>query len=113
MGFSDRRSCADPRRTGCWPQPVMTAAPSPSLRGLPEEFLRAGAQVLQALTFFATREKLTRAGYGPQTEAINMAAVRIAREIAGDQAMVAGSVSRTQLLEREGPAALSQARDLF
>src|SRR5216683_3360256 len=71
-----------------------------ALAELHREFLNAGSQVLQALTFFATREKLTRAGFGPQTEAINMAAVRIAREIAGDQAMVAGSVSRTQLLER-------------
>src|SRR5215216_3118671 len=65
-----------------------------ALRCLHEEFLRAGSQVLQALTFFATREKLTRAGYGSQTEAINNAAVKIAREVAADQALVAGSVSR-------------------
>src|SRR6202162_4560003 len=70
-----------------------------ALRELHREFLKAGSQVLQALTFFATREKLTRAGYGPQTEAINRAAVRLAREVAGDQALVAGSVSRTQLIE--------------
>jgi betaine-homocysteine S-methyltransferase len=68
---------------------------------------------LQALTFFGTREKLNRAGYGSQTEAINGAAVRIAREVAGDQALVAGSVSRTQLIEREGPGALDHARDLM
>ena len=42
-------------------------------------------QVLQALTFFGTREKLGRAGYGAQTEAINAAAVRLAREVAGDE----------------------------
>src|SRR6058998_2401733 len=72
-----------------------------ALRELHREFLRAGSQALQALTFFATREKLTRAGYGAQTEAINHAAVRLAREVAGDQALVAGSVSRTQLIERE------------
>src|SRR5256886_12981586 len=63
-----------------------------AVRELHREFLKAGSQVLQALTFFATREKLTRAGYGPQTEAINRAAVRLAREVAGDQALVAGSV---------------------
>jgi betaine-homocysteine S-methyltransferase len=84
-----------------------------ALRGLHEEFLRAGSQVLQALTFFATREKLTRAGYGEQTEAINRAAVRIAREVAGEGALVAGSVARTQLFEREGPSAASQVRDLL
>jgi betaine-homocysteine S-methyltransferase len=69
--------------------------------------------VLQALTFFGTREKLSRAGYGAQTEQINSAAVRIAREVAGDNALVAGSVSRTQLFEREGPSAAAHARDQF
>ena len=49
-----------------------------ALLALHREFLNAGAQVLQALTFFGTREKLTRAGYGAQTEEINRAAVRIA-----------------------------------
>lgn len=82
-----------------------------ALRQLHREFLDAGAQVLQALTFFGTREKLARAGYGPQTEAINAAAVRLAREVAGDRALVAGSVSRTQLIEREGMDALGKARD--
>src|SRR5262252_2240085 len=82
-----------------------------ALRELHREFLDAGAQVLQALTFFGTREKLGRAGYGAQTEAINASAVRLAREVAGDRALVAGSVSRTQLIEREGLEALGQARD--
>jgi betaine-homocysteine S-methyltransferase len=82
-----------------------------ALRELHREFLRAGSQVLQALTFFGTREKLNRAGYGAQTEAINSAAVKVAREVAADKALVAGSVSRTQLIEREGPEALSKAKD--
>src|SRR4030095_11735272 len=47
------------------------------------EFLSAGSQVLQALTFFGTREKLSRAGYGSDTERINAAAVKIAKEVAG------------------------------
>jgi betaine-homocysteine S-methyltransferase len=84
-----------------------------ALRELHREFLNAGSRVLQALTFFGTREKLNRAGYGEQTEAINTAAVRIAREIAGDKALVAGSVSRTQLFEREGPSAAGYVRDLI
>jgi betaine-homocysteine S-methyltransferase len=84
-----------------------------ALRELHREFLQAGSQVLQALTFFGTREKLNRAGYGEQTEAINAAAVRIAREVAGDNALVAGSVSRTQLFERKGPSAAGHVRDLL
>ena len=84
-----------------------------ALRELHREFLHAGSQVLQALTFFGTREKLQRAGYGDQTETINIAAVHIAREVAGSEALVAGSVSRTQLFEREGASAASLVRDLL
>src|SRR5882672_3872205 len=84
-----------------------------ALRQLHKEFLHAGSQVLQALTFFGTREKLNRAGYGGQTEAINDAAVKIAREVAGDKALVAGSVSRTQLFESEGRPAANNVRDLI
>lgn len=84
-----------------------------ALRELHLEFLRAGSQVLQALTFFGTREKLDRAGYGAQTEQINEAAVRVAREAAGGRALVAGSVSRTQLFEREGRSAAGHVRDLI
>src|SRR5207253_200501 len=84
-----------------------------ALRELHREFLRAGSRVLQALTFFGTREKLNRAGYGAQTESINAAAVKLAKEVAGDRALVAGSVSRTQLTEREGMGALDKSRDDF
>lgn len=84
-----------------------------ALRGLHNEFLLAGSQVLQALTFYGTREKLARAGYGDKTEEINRAAVEIARQVAGDQALVAASVSRTQLFEREGPAVAPYVKELF
>ena len=67
-----------------------------ALRGLHREFLDAGSQVLQALTFFGTREKLGRAGYGAQTEAINAAAVRIAREVAGGRAPSSPAASRAR-----------------
>jgi betaine-homocysteine S-methyltransferase len=82
-----------------------------ALRELHREFLGAGAQVLQALTFFGTREKLSRAGYGGQTESIKAAAVKLAKEVAGDKALIAGSVSRTQLTEREGMESLGKSRD--
>jgi betaine-homocysteine S-methyltransferase len=82
-----------------------------ALRELHREFLNAGSQVLQALTFFGTREKLSRAGYGAQTESINSTAVKLAKEVAGDKALVAGSVSRTQLTEREGMESLGKSRD--
>src|SRR5687767_2910159 len=107
---SGREKVGTGRGSGQFTPEVAIENPS-ALRELHGEFLRAGSRVLQALTFFGTREKLNRAGYGAQTEAINAAAVRIAREVAGAQALVAGSVSRTQLIEREGEGSLGKARD--
>src|SRR5437868_11850343 len=98
---SGREQVGTGRGSGQFTPEVANEHPE-ALRELHREFLNAGSQVLQALTFFGTREKLSRAGYGAQTEEINAAAVRIAREVAGSKALVAGSVSRTQLFEREG-----------
>jgi 6-phosphogluconolactonase/glucosamine-6-phosphate isomerase/deaminase/methionine synthase I (cobalamin-dependent) len=109
---SDREKVGTGKGSGQYTPEVAIEAPD-ALRGLHREFLAAGAQVLQALTFFGTREKLGRAGFGEQTEAINTAAVRLAREVAGDSALVAGSVSRTQLFEREGPSTAAHVRDLL
>lgn len=109
---SDREKVGTGKGSGQFTPEVAVENPD-ALRGLHREFLLAGAQVLQALTFFGTREKLGRAGFGGQTEAINAAAVRIAKEVAGDDALVAGSVSRTQLFEREGPGSAGHVRDLL
>jgi betaine-homocysteine S-methyltransferase len=109
---SGREKVGTGRGSGQYTPEVAIEHPD-ALRELHREFLNAGSQVLQALTFFATREKLARSGYGAQTEAINTAAVRLAREVAGDRALVAGSVSRTQLFEREGTSAAGLVRDLL
>ena len=107
---SGREKVGTGRGSGQFTPEVAIEQPD-ALRELHREFLNAGSQVLQALTFFGTREKLNRAGYGPETENINAAAVKLAKEIAGDKALVAGSVSRTQLTEREGMESLGKSRD--
>lgn len=107
---SGREQVGTGRGSGQFTPEVAIEQPE-ALRELHREFLHAGSQVLQALTFFGTREKLGRAGYGSQVEEINFAAVKLAKDVAGDDALVAGSVSRTQLVEREGPGALPTARD--
>lgn len=109
---SEREQVGTGRGSGQFTPEVSIEHPE-ALRELHQEFLNAGSQVLQALTFFATREKLTRAGYGAQTGAINEAAVRIAREVAGDRVLVAASIARTQLFEREGQSAADHVRELF
>ena len=107
---SGREQVGTGRGSGQFTPEVAIEQPD-ALRELHREFLRAGSDAIQALTFFGTREKLSRAGYGAQTESINAAAVKLAKEVAGDKALVAGSVSRTQLIEREGPEALGKATD--
>jgi betaine-homocysteine S-methyltransferase len=107
---SGREKVGTGRGSGQFTPEVAIEQPE-ALRELHREFLNAGSQVLQALTFFGTREKLNRAGYGAQTESINAASVKLAREVAGDRALVAGSVSRTQLTEREGMESLGKSRD--
>ena len=109
---SGREKVGTGRGSGQFTPEVAIERPE-ALLDLHREFILAGSRALQALTFFATREKLSRAGYGEKTEAINAAAVRIAREAAGGAALVAGSVSRTQLFEREGPSAADHVRELL
>jgi betaine-homocysteine S-methyltransferase len=72
-----------------------------ALRQLHREFLRAGSEVLQTLTFYGTADKLESAGHAERVVEINRAAVAIAREVAGGSALVAGSVTMT-LLFRSG-----------
>jgi methionine synthase I (cobalamin-dependent) len=50
-----------------------------SLLELHREFRDAGAEVLQALTFYASRDKLATVGMGERVEELNRAAVRIAK----------------------------------
>ncbi len=65
------------------------------LRQIHVDFFRAGAQVLQALTWWTTRSLLKRQGkadWSDRLEEINRTAVRVAKEAAGDEALVAGCV---------------------
>src|SRR5438045_4181992 len=56
-----------------------------ALRQLHIEFREAGAEVLQALTFYASRDKLATVGLQDRLADLNQAAVRIAKEVAGDR----------------------------
>ncbi len=67
-----------------------------ALRQLHREFLRAGADVMVALTYYAHREKLKDVGRDGELEAMNRAAVRIANEVAAEGgALVAGNICNT------------------
>jgi betaine-homocysteine S-methyltransferase len=63
---------------------------------LHREFLRAGSDVMVALTYYAHREKLRDVGREGDLEAMNRHAVRIARDVAREGgALVAGNVCNT------------------
>lgn len=84
-----------------------------ALRELHIEFREAGADVLQALTFYASRDKLATVGLENRLEDLNRAAVSIAREVAGDKCLVAGNLSLTWMYEPDSPKAADLVRKTF
>src|SRR5271155_3289682 len=84
-----------------------------SLLELHREFRDAGAEVLQALTFYASRDKLATVGMGERVEELNRAAVRIAKQAAGDRCLVAGNLSLTWMYAPNDDAAADRVRKTF
>src|SRR5438105_9326158 len=84
-----------------------------ALRQLHVEFREAGADVLQALTFYASRDKLTTVGLEDRLEDLNRAAVRIAKDVAGERCLVAANISLTWMYEPDGEAAKDRVRLTF
>ncbi|HXV60550.1 MAG TPA: homocysteine S-methyltransferase family protein, partial [Vicinamibacteria bacterium] len=70
-----------------------------ALLELHREFRQAGSDVLQALTFYASRDKLATVGLEDKVEELNRTAVHIAREAAGEHCLVAGNLSLTWMYE--------------
>ena len=66
---------------------------SPDLvREVHEEYVRAGADIIETNSFGATRHKLQAYGLEEKVREINEAAARIAREAAAKKALVAGAI---------------------
>jgi betaine-homocysteine S-methyltransferase len=85
-----------------------------ALTQLHREFLRAGAEVLQALTFYASEEKLATVGLAGRVDDINRSAVKIARSVADEgDALVAGNLSLTWAYDPTDPASADRVRALF
>jgi methionine synthase I (cobalamin-dependent) len=77
-----------------------------ALRQLHRELLRAGADVMVALTYYAHRDKLAAVGRADDLEAMNRAAVRIANEVAAEGgALVAGNICNTWSYDPREPEA--------
>jgi len=90
-------------KAGPYVPEVILDAPD-ALRQLHREFLRAGSDVMVALTYYAHREKLKDVGRAGELEQLNRAAVRIANEVAREGgALVAGNICNTWSYDPNDP----------
>jgi betaine-homocysteine S-methyltransferase len=77
---------------------------------LHREFLRAGAEVMVALTYYAHRDKLKTIGREGDLEVLNRQAIRLAKEVAAEgDALVAGNISNTWVYDPNNPDETSKA----
>ncbi len=84
------------------------------IRDVHREYVRAGAEVIETNTFGANPVKLAQHGLAGDTEAINAAAVRIARDAAGTRAAVVGAIGPLGIrIEPFGETSLEEARQAF
>src|SRR6266550_6253809 len=85
-----------------------------ALAQLHREVMRAGAEVLQALTFYASEDKLATVGLAGKVDDINRAAVEVARQVAEEgDALVAGNLSLTWAYDPQDPGSPDHVRALF
>ncbi|MGO8737087.1 MAG: bifunctional homocysteine S-methyltransferase/methylenetetrahydrofolate reductase [Terriglobia bacterium] len=77
-------------------------------------YVKAGAEILETNTFGATRPRLDKHNQAEKVREINLAGARLAREVAGEDLYVAGSVGPLGIrLEPLGSTSLEEAREAF
>lgn len=80
-----------------------------AVRELHREFLRAGAEVMVAFTYYGHREKLRRIGREQDLEPLNRQALRLAKEVAGEgDALVAGNICNTWVYDPDASESSSE-----
>ena len=85
-----------------------------ALAQLHREFMLAGADVLQTLTFYASEDKLATVGLAGKVDDINRAAVKVARAVAQEgDVLVAGNISLTWAYDPADPRSADRVRALF
>ena len=84
------------------------------VRDVHQEYIRAGADLIETNTFGANRKRLAAFGFADKVRLINRAGVRIAREAARDQAFVGAAMGPLGVrLEPLGSTSFEEARDIF
>src|SRR5436189_5115641 len=84
------------------------------IRGVHQEYVKAGAEILETNTFGANRLRLAAFGVAEKLKEINRAGVRLAREAAKNGPFVAGAVGPLGVrIEPLGPTSFAEARGIF
>ncbi|MGE3468564.1 MAG: bifunctional homocysteine S-methyltransferase/methylenetetrahydrofolate reductase [Pyrinomonadaceae bacterium] len=84
------------------------------VREVHEEYVAAGADIIETNTFGATRHLLQTYGLENKIREINIAAARLAREAAGEKAFVAGAIGPLGLrIEPYGPTSFDEAKEMY
>jgi 5-methyltetrahydrofolate--homocysteine methyltransferase len=85
-----------------------------AIRALHRGYVEAGADLILTNTFGGSRLRLEMEELGDRVYEINLAAARLAREIAGDRVLVLGDMGPTgQLMEPMGTLTYDVALDVF
>jgi methionine synthase I (cobalamin-dependent) len=85
-----------------------------AIRALHRGYVEAGSDLILTNTFGGSRLRLEMEELGDRTHEINLAAARLAREVAGDKVMVLGDMGPTgQLMEPMGTLTYDTAVDVF
>src|SRR5580704_15285150 len=84
------------------------------VRDVHKQYVKAGAEILEANTFGANRMRLAAFGLAEKLQDINQSGVRLAREAAGDNAYVAGAIGPLGVrIEPLGSVSFAEAREVF
>ena len=84
------------------------------MREVHEEYVKAGADIIETNSFGASRHKLQSYGLEGKLREINIAAAHLAREAAREKVFVAGAIGPLGLrIEPYGPTSFDEAKELF
>jgi homocysteine S-methyltransferase len=84
------------------------------VREVHQEYVRAGADVIETNTFGATAHNLQQYGLDANLREMNITAARLAREAAGERCHVAGAIGPLGLrIEPYGPTSFDEAKEMF
>ncbi len=93
---------------------AMNLTQAPLVEAVHQEYVRAGADILETNTFGANRIKLGSFGLADRLKDINIAGAQIARRAAGDRAYVAGAIGPLGIrIEPWGKTGVDEAREYF